>query len=59
MARTGTIFSKIEWKKTTYPAFSCIINNALSLQGSLEVPLLPFRIQQKQKNQIKKYRKKN
>ena len=38
MACTGTIFSKIEWKKTTYPSFSCIINNAPSLQGSLESP---------------------
>ncbi|OAD58815.1 hypothetical protein WN48_10360 [Eufriesea mexicana] len=38
MACTGTIFSKIERKKTTYPSFSCIINNAPSLQGSLEGP---------------------
>lgn len=57
MACTGTIFSKkkkkkIERKKTTYPSFSCIINNALSLQGSLEdLPSLPHPIK-------KKYRKK-
>lgn len=48
MACTGTIFSKkkkIERKKTTYPSFSCIINNAPSLQGSLEdLPSLPHLI---------------
>lgn len=50
MACTGTIFSKkkVERKKTTYPSFSCIINNAPSLQGSLEDrPSLPHPIKKK------------